>query len=206
MSIIRVCAIAAFAIGCGRGASPPPEPAPAPLASLAAQRLIVVPAGFVRADTSAFGRQGAASARALDTAIAGVLGERGLSQQWIMPPALVAAFERNRTYAADPHRLALQQLRSAQLAPQARVTEPLSSQLRTMVALHEDARLVLVPVELRFEPGAGATARGVLKVALVDPRFAQVNWVGTVEGSAAATPALAMRSVAEKLADLFLAP
>ena len=36
-----------------------------------------------------------------------------------------------------------------------RLPEPLASQLRTIVALHDDARLVLAPVELRLEAATG---------------------------------------------------
>lgn len=172
----------------------------------AVQKLIVTPAGFVRPDTSAWWRTAApVSPRTLDSALATSLEARGLSQNWLMPSALVASYERNRTYAADPYRLALQPLRHPEFVSQSRFGEPLSTQVRTMIALHEDARLVLVPVELRFEP-AGAAARGVLKLALLDPRFAHAVWVGTAEGEPAATPAQAVASVATRVADLFLAP
>lgn len=204
--IIRLLAIALIAAACGRGAKTPPAPVPQPLAAYAVQKLILTPTGYVRADTSAFMRQGGGiSTRALDSALVTTLTARGLAQNWILPAALVATYEKNRTYAADPYRLALLPLRSAEFVAASRFAEPLSSQLRTMIALHEDARFVLVPVELRFEP-VGAAARGVLKIALVDPRFAHANWVGTVEGDVAATPALALPSVAARVADLFLAP
>lgn len=206
MTINRLLAIALLAAACGRGASPGAAPAPQPLAAYAVQRLILTPAGFVRSDTSAWSRLGGpVTSRSLDSALVAELTVRGLAQNWILPSALAATYERNRSYAADPYRLALLPLRSPEFVAASRFAEPLSSQLRTMIALHEDARYVLVPVELRFEP-AGATARAVLKMALVDPRFAHANWVGTVEGNAAATPALALRNVAAKVADLFLAP
>jgi hypothetical protein len=190
---------------CNRGGSATPAPAAQPLAAYAVQRLIVTPSGFVRADTTAWGRQLPVTTRTLDSAIADALTARGLAQNWILPPALVTAYERNRTYASDPYRLALQPLRAAQFVTAERYGEPLSSQLRTMIALHEDARFVLVPVELRFD-AAGSAARGVLKVALLDPRFAHAGWVGTVSGELAATPALALASVASRVADLFLTP
>lgn len=206
MSNIRLLALALVAVSCGRGGKSAPEPVPQPLAGYAVQRLVLTPTGFLRADTSAWWRQGGSvSTRTLDSALVTALTARDLSRNWILPEALVAAYERNRIYAADPYRLALQPLRSTEFVAASRIGEPLSTQLRTMIALHEDTRYVLVPVELRFEP-AGAAARGVLKVALVDPRFAHANWVGTVEGAAAATPALALASVAGKVADLFIAP
>ena len=198
-------ALALVLAACTRGGSAAPTPVGQPLAPYAVQRLIVTPTGFVRADTSTWFRQGGGTTRGLDSAIAASLTARGLSANWILPATLQTTYERNRTYAADPYRLALHPLRAPEFVRAERFGEPLASQLRTMIALHEDARFVLIPVELRFEP-AGAAARGVLKVALVDPRFAHANWVGTVEGDAAATPALALASVAARLADLFVAP
>ena len=203
--MLRVAAVALTVAACGRGGSTPPTPVAQPLAAYAVQRLTLTPAGFVRADTSTWWRHGAVNARTLDTALVAALTARGLAQNWFLPAALVSAYERNRTYAADPYRLALQPLRSAEFIAASRFGEPLSTQLRTMIALQEEARLVLVPVELRFEPAGGA-ARGVLKLALLDPRFAHAVWVGTVEGDPSATPALAAASVAAKVADLFLAP
>ena len=205
MSNLRVLALALVLAACGRKSAPPPAPVGQPLAGYAVQRLIVTPTGYVRADTMAWSRQGPVTTRALDSALVTALTARGLAEHWIMPAALVAAYERNRSYAADPHRLALQPLRAPEFVAASRFAEPLSSQLRTMIALHEDGRFVLIPVELRFEPVGGA-ARGVLKVALVDPRFAHANWVGTVLGDPAATPALALASVATRVADLFIAP
>jgi hypothetical protein len=74
-----------------------------------------------------------------------------------------------------------------------------------MIALETDARLVLLPVELRFEID-DARMRGVLRIALLDPRAAEARWVGDVKGDLAADPARALASVAGKIADLFVAP
>lgn len=187
--------------------SSPAEPAQ-PLAVYAAQRLVLTPAGFVRADSLGWVQRfgGArAVARKLDTSIVAALEERGLGRRWFLPPDLVRAFERNRTYATDPYQLALEPVRSSKFVTAERFGEPLSSQLRTMIALHEEARFVLVPIELRIET-VGAAARGVLKVALMDPRFAQATWVGEVKGDAAGTAARTLASVASRLADLFTEP
>jgi hypothetical protein len=77
-----------------------------------------------------------------------------------------------------------------------------------MIALHEDTRFVLVPVQLHFDggEGSGKVGKAVLRVALLDPRFAEAKWVGDVKGDAVATAALALSSVASRLADLFVAP
>lgn len=185
-----------------------PAPGEQPLAAYAAQRLVVTPAGRVAADSLGWVQRlggPAAATRRLDTAIAAALGERGLAQRWILPAELWRSYVRNRSYATDPYQLALEQLRAPAFVARSRVTEPLSTQLRTMIALHEDARLVLVPVELRFTRAAAA-GQGVLRVALLDPRFAEARWVGEVTGDTASVPARALASVAARLADLFLAP
>ena len=128
-----------------------------------------------------------------------------MAQRWVMPDALVRTFERNRSYAADPHLLAMDPLRAPAFVSGGKYGEPLSSQLRTMIALEADARYVLLPIELRFEKATGGL-RGVLRAAFVDPRTAEARWVGEVKGDAAATAASAFASVGQRLADLFSAP
>lgn len=205
-AIVTALALAA----CSRGPRvETPAPGERPLAAYATQRLVVTPAGRVRAaDSLGWTRQlggSLAAARQLDTAIASVLLDRGLAQRWIMPGDLVRSYERNRSYASDPYQLSVEQLRAPTFVAASRVTEPLSTQLRTMIALHEDARLVVVPVELRFE-GSGTTGRGILRIAVLDPRFAEARWVGEVTSDSAAAAASVLSAVAARFADLFIAP
>jgi hypothetical protein len=188
-----------------------PVEAERPLAVFATQRLIVTPTARVRAaDSLGWVQQlgGARTiARKLDTAIAAVLDERGLASRWVLPPDLVRSYERNRTYAADPYQLATDPLRMPKFVAGQKYGEPLSSQLRTMIALHEDARLVLVPVELRFEREGGSTAaRAVLRTVIVDPRYAEARFVSEIRGDTSSIPARAIATVAARLADLFVAP
>lgn len=204
---------------CSRAAktgSPPAEVA-RPLAVYATQRLVVTPTARVRADSLGWVQQvgGArAAARRLDTNIVAVLDARGLASRWVLPADLERSYQRNRTYAADPYQLAVEPLRAPNLAAAQKYGEPLSTQLRTMIALHEDARLVLIPVELRFEreasPGAAGTARSagraVLRTVVLDPRFAETRFVSDVRGDTSSVPARALASVASRLADLFVAP
>jgi hypothetical protein len=96
--------------------------------------------------------------RTLDADLLAAFDERGLRKTWIFPEDLQASFKRNASYAADPYGLAEEPLRSPALNTQQRLPEPLASQLRTLVALHEDARLILAPVEVRFEPVGQAAA------------------------------------------------
>lgn len=182
-----------------------------PLASFASQRVAFAPAGLVRGGDSlgwvrAIGGTRPA-ARQLDSAILVALDDRGLAGRWVMPAGLVRSFERNRNYATDPYQLAFESLRAlVKVEPQMRYPEPLASQLRTMVALEADVRFVFVPVALSFERADATHMRGVLRLALLDARAAEVRWLGDVRGDAAASAAAAFASVAQRVADLFVAP
>jgi hypothetical protein len=208
----RLCAslaLLALAVGCGRGAPKDAAPAPPrPLAAFAAQPVILTPVSHVRADTLGLVQQlGGArlTGRKLDSSVVAALEERGIARRWVLPADLARSHERNRTYATDPYQLAVEPLRASAFVAGSRFGEPLSSQLRTMIALHGESRYVLLPIEFRLERD-GAAARGVLKAALVDPRFAQATWVGEVKGDPVASPAQALANVAARLADLFVAP
>lgn len=203
-----LCATAAVVSACHHGARGEGEPL-RPLAGFAAQRLIVAPTGHARATDSLGWTAQLSSTRAvgrqLDSSIVVALEARGLASRWILPAELTRTFERNRTYAADPYLLAVEQVRAPAFKAGARYGEPLSSQLRTMIALHEDARFVLIPADVHFERD-GAGGRAVVRLVLLDPRFAEARWVGDVTGVSAQTPVLALGSVADRLADLFIAP
>jgi len=197
---------------CGGSGNKPASTAPAPeqhaLAGLAATGAIVAPTYTLRTATEASGIVQMGSTRdvlrMLDDDIATALAERGLRTGWIMPADLALSFKRNPTYAPDPYALALEPLRSAAFIPGGRLPEPLASQLRTMIALHENARAVLLPIELKLDRDATVSAaRATLKVAVVDPRFSEAKWVGTVRGdTASADVHVLTRSVARGLADL----
>jgi len=209
MRIAMLCATMTFVASCHHAAGDGTGEPVRPLAAFAAQRLIVTPTGHVRAtDSLGWTQQMAgtrAAARQLDSSIVIALEARGLATRWILPAELTRAFERNRTYAADPYQLAVEQVRSMAFKAGARYGEPLSSQLRTMIALHEDARFVLLPADLHFERD-GAGGRAVVRLVLLDPRFAEARWVGDVSGVSAQTPVLALSSAADRVADLFIAP
>jgi hypothetical protein len=180
--------ILAAAVACQSGSTPKqPASAPQPLAhslsGLAGQVIVVLPVYAVRVMPDlpwgpAIG-PAADVERRLDADIAAALTERGLGKTWIFPPQLEQSYRRNSPYAADPHALAEEPLRGRSLDPDARLPDPLATQLRTLVALHDDARLILAPVELRFER-AGSGGRGVLHLVLIDPRFSAVRWTGDI--------------------------
>ena len=188
--------------------APPPDLRP--LNAFAGQRVAVLPAQRLRpADTAAWGGRvppGRGYLVAFDSALAAQLGERGLATVWALAADVERAAKRNATYAADPRALAVNALLPRKSAPPEDLTEPLATQLRTLVAL-TDARYALVPVELRFERGATGQGRAVLRAALLDARGSSVTWFGDVVGdsSLALSPALAA-SPAARLADLIAAP
>lgn len=185
-----------------------PAPGARTLAVYGTQRVALVPVGGARFDSLGWvTRLGGAAvvARRVDTLIATALSMRGVGQSWILPPELVRAYERNRNYATDPYQLTVGPLRAPTFVAASPYGEPLSSQLRTMIALHDDIRVVLVPVEVRFER-VGAGGRAILRTAVLDARLAQARWVGDVQSDIVSSPQGALESVAARFADLFLAP
>jgi hypothetical protein len=216
-SLTLVFCAAAAAASCGprQPSEPAPRPRAAsarPLAGIAAQRVVVVPALAVREGDPA----GWAARiprlreflRVLDDEIAAALAERGLGQAWVFPDQLWRGHSRNPSLGVDPYRLATQPLRGARLAIGDRIPEPVASQLRALVAVH-DARLVLLPVEVFFDiDRASGTGRTALRLALVDARLAEIRWSGEVRAQRAGMePDRAqLADVATRLANLVSAP
>jgi hypothetical protein len=198
-----------MALACHRGGKDEGDPLDTPpLAAYASQRVALTPTSFVRNDSLGWVQQlggSRATARRLDTAIVAALDARGIAQRWILPSELARSFERNRTYATDPYLLSIEPLRSNNFETGSKYGEPLSSQLRTMIALHEDARFVLMPIELRFEKSDGAT-RATLRVSLVDPRFTEARWVEDIKSDTTSSATIALAGVAARLADYFALP
>jgi hypothetical protein len=71
-----------------------------------------------------------------------------------------------------------------------------------MIALH-DARMVLLPVELRFDRDKAGQGIAVLRAVLVDARIGDIRWVGEASSDPAPTFSRALLSnVAGHFADL----
>jgi hypothetical protein len=182
-------AMATSFAACHRGPNPPPAPADMSLSGLSAQHVILLPTYLVRVPPdhewrTAIGRPQDLR-KALDSAIVLALEERGAGRSWILPSALTLSYKHNISYATDPYALAEEPLRAPNLEPGTRLAEPLASQLRTMVALHEEGRLVISPVELRFERLDGGSGRAILRLALMDARASDVRWLGEIKGDSA---------------------
>ena len=195
---------------CGGGSQPETvAPAPAPLASLAGQRVLLLPASHLDlardsagAGTAALDRAGTLAA--LDSAIERGLTARARSVTWVTVDQIARTSRRNPTMAPNPYALSTEGLRRPTVRAQTPLLEPLASQIRTLTALN-DARLELYPLELRMERARGM-GRASLRVALVDARLSQVVWIGDVQGqSAESSIGPLFDSVAGRLADLFAA-
>ena len=188
----------------------PLEPAARPLSALAAQHVVVAPAYRLRgADPLGWSAQIPRSReylKTLDDEIAYVLAERGLKTQWAYPADLVRSMRGNPTYAIDPYTLAADPLRNPDVQAGAKLSDPLVTQLRTLVAL-QDARAVLMPVELRFEKDKSGQGIAVLRVALLDGRLGEVRWVSDVRSDPSPTFSRSLlASLAGHLADLITTP
>jgi len=183
-----------FAAACKTSSPTPAQTPEHALSGLAAQHVVILPTYIVRVagGLSWTLPRSAEVARTQDTDIAAAFKDRGI-RGWIYPSGLDSAFRRNPTYATDPHSLAEEPLRSPSLGIDQRLPEPIASQIRTLVALHDDTRLVLAPVELRMESTGGGTSgapaggRGVLRLVLVDARASSVRWIGEVASDPAPT-------------------
>ena len=212
-------AAALFVVACAsppsRAQQPPASPAPAttirPLANLAAQR-IVVPPVYAMDQGDPLGWAAAiarprAMLRELDSAITAEFDARGLGETWYFAAALEQAYKLNSTYAADPHMLAESGLRGhVELGKN--YGDPLATQLRTMIALQDGARYVLLPVSLRFEKAEnGHGGQAVLKLVLVDARTMEFRWTHEVRSDPAPAfgPAV-LTSLANHFADLVVSP
>lgn len=209
--LVLPLAMATMLLACHHAPAPATSATAAPndqaLSGIAAQNIVLLPTYTVRVAPDlpwgpAIGRTRDVQ-QALDKEIRTALEDRGVGKTWIYPEALVASYKRNITYATDPYLLAEEPLRSPALQVAQRLAEPFGSQIRTMVALHGDARLVLAPVELRFEKAGVSAGRATLRVVLMDARGSNVQWIGKVESDSASAYSPAMiAAIAAKFGDM----
>lgn len=206
----RIVGLAIVTAACGgsKSASTTPAPENVPLSGIVGQNIVIAPVQALRvpADVgwSAMPASRAALAQ-LDSIIADTLRARVNNQGWVYADGVVQSAANNPTYATDPRALAVNPLRSPNLKLGDRLPEPVASQLRTMIALH-DVRLVLLPLDLTIERASAGLGRPIVHLMLVDPRSSVVRWIGQVTGaeSPAFTPEISA-TLAARLADLFVA-
>ena len=197
ISAATLCAALAAATACTPPASQAgtpraPEPGEHALSGLAAQRVAILPTYIVHIGpgldwATSIGRLEDVK-RTLDADIEAAFADRGLKTKWVFPDALEQSYRRNSSIETDPYALAEEPLRSPSLASNERLPEPLGTQLRYLIAFHDDARYVLAPVELRLErvgSGAGGIGHGVLRLVLIDARTFSAVWWGDITGDTA---------------------
>lgn len=203
---------AALAVpACAQRPAAEPAPVARPLAALGDQPIIVLPTRYLRAADSlgwaAQVRNERAWLTSVDDEIGFALRERGAATRWTLPADLARAARRNAAFAPDPSTIAAEGIRPRGKKLAQRVPEPLISQLRSLIALREEVRYALVPVEVRFVPAPAGGGVAVLNLVLVDVRRSEVLWAldVTSEPSADFSPALAA-SLGARVADLIAAP
>lgn len=178
-----------------------------PLAVMAGRPVLVLPVQYVTfSDSLSRARQLPLASQylaALDDSIGTELMGRGL-QTWTFAPAITASARRNAGMTADPHALAAERLRRLVSASDDPLSEPLASQIRSLVALR-DSRYVILPVILRLENRVTG-ARGSLLVYLIDSRTARIHWSGEVSGEGTLGVAQTLGRIARHLADMVVAP
>jgi len=136
---------------------------------------------------------------------------------WIFPVEIQRIAGRNPGYLADPYGADPSQFAPDRWRPGGKLEDPLAGDLRTYTSF-VDARVALVPVELRFFPrpvppghvlppavlamnhadSASHMGRALLRIAIVDTRTMMVMWASDVIGDPA--PKLTP-DVTAKLAD-----
>lgn len=208
-----LCVLSLGVAACARPAPEPAEPpVPArPLAVLVSQQVVVAPTQALR-ETDALGwtaqvPRSRELLRALDDSIRAELAARGIDKQWVFPEALERASKLNPTYSVNAYALDARDLGSPSMVAGERIPGALATQLRTIVALQESARAVLVPSELRFDRLPSGEGVAVLHVALVDARMGDIRWIGDVKSDPSPTFSRGLlSSLAAHLADLITAP
>lgn len=153
----------------------------------------------------------------IDAELAFAFGETRAGDYWVAPPDVVDQAARNPLIGVNPERLAYQGLLSKPL-PEEQLYEPLHSQLRRVAALF-DARFIVVPLRLGFEPLTSTqdeieeasegdeqpadadkqvtddeeqTGQAVLLVAMIDIRRSAVMWHGHIKGDPASVHSAAL--------------
>jgi hypothetical protein len=210
-ALLALCAVLGTACASHVPAPPTPADVSRPLAGLAAQRIVVTPVFAVQGGDALGWAASIARPRAmlrdLDSIIVAEFAARGMRTRWYFAPDLEHSFQLNPTYAPDPHALAVEPLRG-RLDPSKPYGDPLATQLRTIIALRDEGRFVLLPVEVRFErDGPGPNGRAVLKLVLVDARTVEYRWTRDVSSDPApAFGSAVMTSLAAHFADLVISP
>ena len=217
--------------GCGGAPAPKPAPEPAmardtavavrtaavatekapPIFGSFASRMVVVfplqryavgDSGWMSA-SSATGRPRAAQ---LDSALTAVLRDRGLDGTWSLPPNTSRVAQREVINHTDPRALATAGLTPSRRRNDVDLREPLGSQLRNIIAMVPESRMILLPLETRVLTTAAGMRQATMRIALLDGRMSTVLSFPDVIGPPAADEKAALAAVAAKFADLVVIP
>ena len=166
------------------------------------QRYAVGDSGWLAAG-SATGRPRAAQ---LDSALTTTLRERGLETTWSLTPNTSRVAQREVMNRTDPRALATAGLTPSRRRNDVDLRDPIASQLRAIIAMVPESRVVLLPLEARVATTAAGMRQATLRIAFLDARMSTVISFPDVMGPPAADEAAALKAVAEKFADLVIVP
>ncbi len=184
--------------------------APPPLGEFASRKVVVFPlqkyavgdSGWINASSST-GRPRAAQ---VDSALTAVLRERGLDGTWSLAPNTSRVAQREVMNRTDPRNVSTAGLMPGKRPNDIDLREPLASQLRAIIAMVPDSRLVLLPLEVRVRATPTGQKQATLRIAFLDGRMATVLSFPDVVGPTAADERSAVTGVAAKFADLVVKP
>lgn len=166
------------------------------------QRYAVADSGWLTA-ASATGRPRAAL---LDSALTTILRDRGLETTWSLPPNTSRVAQREVMNRTDPRALSTAGLVPSKRRNDVDLREPLGSQLRAIIALVPESRLILLPLEVRVLSMPDGMRQATLRIAFLDGRMSTVLSFPDVIGPPAADEKAALTAVATKFADLVIVP
>jgi hypothetical protein len=232
--VILLPAAALLLAACGGSPAPKPAPAPAPAVAKGdsaqapaakqavtpapaappvfgeyASRMVVVfplqryavgDSGWLTA-ASATGRPRAAL---MDSVLTEVLRARGLETTWSLPPNTSRVAQREVMNRTDPRGLSTAGLTPSKRRNDVDLREPLGSQLRAIIALVPESRLVLLPLEVRVLIAPSGARQATLRIAFLDGRLSTVLSFPDVIGPPAADEKGALQAVANRFADLVI--
>jgi hypothetical protein len=188
----------------------PPRPGPPVFGDFATRKVVVFPlqkyavgdSGWMAA-SSTTGRPRAAQ---LDSALTAVLRDRGLESVWSLAPNTSRVAQREVMNRTDPRALSTAGLTPSRRPNDVDLREPLSSQLRAIVAMVPESRMVLLPMEARVVTTPAGMKQATLRFAFLDGRMATVLSLPDVTGAPAADEKGALAAVATRFADLVIVP
>jgi hypothetical protein len=188
----------------------PPRPPPPVFGDYASRMVVVFPlqrfavgdSGWLTA-ASATGRLRAAL---LDSALTAVLRDRGLETTWSLPPNTSRVAQREVINRTDPRALSTAGLVPSKRRNDIDLREPLGSQLRAIIALVPESRLILLPLEVRVLNTPAGQRQATLRIAFLDGRMSTVLSFPDVIGPPSADEKTAVQAVASKFADLVIVP